>query len=228
MLENIINAITSGLSSLFDTVSNLSSSLGNWFVDLFNNLSSLFSELGGSLGTWFSDLFSNLSDNFTDLFSNITSNFSNLGTNLSNWLSYINPGSENFLGNKLIELLGNLFNYLFIPTEDNVTELQETVNSKFKFISSIELAVNDIKDMLNNIENGTSEFTIDIDSEYYEGEVIVFDLSWYVPFKAYGDLVFTGFAYVFFIIRLWKAIPGIINGSSAITDTIVGGVKHDN
>lgn len=227
MLENIINAITSGLSILFDTVSNLSSSLGNWFVDLFNNLSSLFSELVGSLGTWFSDLFSNLSNNFKNLFSNLTNNFTNLGDNLSNWLSYINPSSENFLGKKIIELLSDLFNYLFIPTEDNVTELQETVNSKFGFIDSIELAINDIKDMLENIENGTSEFTIDIDSEYYEGEVVVFDLSWYSQFKPYGDLVFTGFAYVFFIIRLWKAIPGIINGVSSGTDTIVGGVKDD-
>ena len=228
MLKDIINAITSGLSSLFDTVSNLSSSIGNWFVDLFDNLSNLFSNLGGSLGTWFSDLFSNLSNNFKNLFSNLTNNFTNLGDNLSNWLSYINPSSENFLGKKIIELLSDLFNYLFIPTEDNVTELQETVNSKFGFIDSIELAINDIKDMIENIENGTSEFTVDIDSKYYSGEVVLFDLSWYKPFKAYGDLVFTGFAYVFFVWRIWKAIPGIINGTSSITDSFIGGGNNDN
>lgn len=228
MLEDIINAITSGLSSLFDTVSNLSSSVGNWFVDLFDNLSNLFSNLGGSLGTWFSDLFSNLSNNFKNLFSNLTNNFTNLGDNLSNWLSYINPSSENFLGNKLIEMLSNLLSYLFTPTQSNVEDLQNTVNSKFKFISSIELAVNDIKDMLNNIQNGTSEFKIDIDSEWYSGEVVLFDLSWYADFKPYGDLVFTGFAYFFFVLRLWKAIPSIINGASSASSIIVGGGKNDN
>lgn len=224
MLEDIINAITTGLSNLFNTVSSLSSNIGDWFIDLFDNLSDLFSDLGGSLGTWFSNLFSNLSNNFSNLFSNISSNFSNLGTNLSSWLSYINPGSENFLGKKIIELLSDLFNYLFIPTEDNVTELQETVNNKFKFIDSIELAINDIKDMLENVKNGSSEFKIDIDSEYYKGEVVLFDLSWYSPFKRYGDLLITGFAYFFFVLRVFRAIPGIINGTSSI----VGGVINDN
>ena len=217
MLKDIIDAITSGITNIYNFLVNINDNVGQWFLDLCSDIGNFFSELG-----------SNLSNLFSNLISNMGSNFSNLGTNLSNWLSYINPTSENFLGIKLIEMLSNLFNYLFVPTEDTVTELKTTIDSKFGFIDSIELAINDIKDMIENIENGTSEFTVDIDSKYYVGEVVLFDLSWYKPFKAYGDLVFTGFAYVFFVWRLWKAIPGIINGTSSITDSFIGGGNNDN
>lgn len=77
--------------------------------------------------------------------------------------------------------------------------------------------------MIENIENGTSKFNLDIESDYYEGEVTILDLAWYVPFKPYGDLVFTGFAYVLFVWRLYKSIPNIINGVASTTGTITRG-----
>lgn len=42
--------------------------------------------------------------------------------------------------------------------------------------------------------------------------VTVLDLSWYTPYKQYGDMVITAFVYLFFIIRLWRRVPAIING----------------
>lgn len=81
--------------------------------------------------------------------------------------------------------------------------------------------------MIENIENGTSEFTLDIDSDVYSGEVVLFDLSWYAQFKSYGDLVFTGFAYVLFVWRLWKAIPSILNGFSSVSGSIGKGGGAD-
>lgn len=211
-MENIINAITSGLSNVYNTLLSFNNSVGNWFTNL-----------GSSIGEFFGNLGSNISILFGDLGNNLGSWFSNLFTNLGNILSYINPFSENFLGYKLIEILQETLDYLFTPSEANITGLQTTVNEKFGFIDSIKIAISDIQDMIENIENGTSEFNLDIESDYYEGEVTILDLAWYVPFKPYGDLIFTGFAYVFFVWRLYKSIPNIINGVASTTGTITRG-----
>lgn len=207
-IDNVINAITSGLTSVYNTIKDLNDAIGEWIIGLGESIGNFFSSLGDIIG---------------DLGTNIGGWFSDLGSNLGNWLSYINPFSENFFGYKLIEMLQEALVYLFTPSDANIEELQSTINSKFGFIESIRIAVNNIQDMLENIENGTSEFTIDIDSEVYEGEVVLFDLAWYAPFKSYGDLVFTGFAYVLFVWRIWKAIPSILNGFSSVTSGISKG-----
>lgn len=138
-------------------------------------------------------------------------------------VSYINPFSDNFFGIKLIEMLSDTLTILFVPDESNVDELTNTVDEKFGFIDSIELCIDTVQDMINNIENGSAVFKVDIDSPWYSGEVTLFDLAWYVPFKTYGDLVFTGFAYIFFIFRVYKSIPSIINGFSSVTSGLGGG-----
>lgn len=204
-MANIVNAITSGLNGLIESIGSFFGNLGTNLGDWFGDVGDWFSSLGSNLGGWFSNLFSTL----------------------GNILSYINPFNENFLGYKLIELIQNALSYLFTPTQSNVDSLQNTVNEKFGFIESIKIAVEDIQDMIENIENGTSEFTLDIESDVYEGEVVLFDLAWYAPFKAYGDLVFTGFAYVFFVWRFYRSIPNIINGVGFIGGAIGRGGGDD-
>lgn len=189
-MANIVNAITSGLNGLIESIGSFFGNLGTNLGDWFGDVGDWFSSLGSNLGGWFSNLFSTL----------------------GNLLSYINPFNENFLGYKIIDLLSQALTNLFVPQGASVLSLQDTVNDRFAFVDSIKLAIDDINDMLNNVENGTSEFTLDIESDVYSGEVVLFDLSWYAPFKSYGDLVFTGFAYVLFIWRLYKNIPNIING----------------
>ena len=189
-MANIVNAVTSGLNGLIESIGSFFGNLGTNLGDWFGDVGDWFSSLGSNLGGWFSNLFSTL----------------------GNLLSYINPFNENFLGYKIIDLLSQALTNLFVPQGASVLSLQDTVNDRFAFVDSIKLAIDDINDMLNNVENGTSEFTLDIESDVYSGEVVLFDLSWYAPFKSYGDLVFTGFAYVLFIWRLYKNIPNIING----------------
>ncbi len=189
-MANIVNAVTSGLNGLIESIGSFFGNLGTNLGDWFGDVGDWFSSLGSNLGGWFSNLFSTL----------------------GNLLSYINPFNENFLGYKIIDLLSQALTNLFVPQGASVLSLQDTVNDRFAFVDSIKLAIDDINDMLNNVENGTSEFTLDIESDVYSGDVVLFDLSWYAPFKSYGDLVFTGFAYVLFIWRLYKNIPNIING----------------
>ena len=78
-----------------------------------------------------------------------------------------------------------------------------------------------------NIENGSAKLTVNIDSEYYQGEATILDLAWYAKFKDYGDLVFTGFAYVLFIWRMYKAVPNILSGLSSGAGIISRGGGDD-
>lgn len=145
---------------------------------------------------------------------------------LGNILSYINPFSENFLGKKIIELLGSLLQSLFIPKEESFTKFQDIFNEKLGFVENVKSGVNSLKDMFNNVEE-LPALSIDIDSKYYKGELTIIDLNWYSQYKTYGDLVITGFCYIFFIWRIWVHLPSILQGSSGVTD-IVTTFKQDN
>lgn len=146
---------------------------------------------------------------------------------LGDMLSYINPFSENFIGYKIIDLLKDALAFLFVPQQSSVDNLVNKVTEKFGFIESIKNAFNDIQNMINNIDNGTAVFSVDISSPWYNGKATLFNLAWYKPFKPYGDLVFTGFAYLFFIWRLYVRLPSIIGGSSGIVKAGRGG-DNDN
>lgn len=201
-LKNIVDAITNGIKSIYNFLVNLNDNIANWILNAVNSIGEFFT----NVGTWIGNLGTNIGNWFSEL-----------GTNLGNWLSYINPFSENFFGYKLIEMLKNLFTELFVPSTDVLTELQETVSSKFGFVDSIKLAISDIQEMMENIENGSAKLTVDIDSKYYQGEATMLDLGWYAKFKDYGDLVFTGFLYILFFWRLYKSIPNILAGISSFT-----------
>lgn len=138
---------------------------------------------------------------------------------LSNIISYINPLSDNFLGKKIIELLGDLLHNLFIPKEQSFTQFQDIFNEKLGFVENIKNGVNTIKAMFNDIEE-VPNLSINIESDYYNGELTIIDLSWYSKYKEYGDLVITGFCYIFFIWRIWVHLPGILQGSSSVSDIV--------
>ena len=134
---------------------------------------------------------------------------------MSNILSYINPFSDNFLGKKIIELLGDLLQSLFVPKQESFLKFQNVFKEKLGFIDSIKVGIDSIKNMINNVES-LPKFSIDINSKYYRGELTVIDLAWYSQYKTYGDLVITGFVYVFFFWRIFVHIPNIIHGLSSV------------
>lgn len=137
---------------------------------------------------------------------------------LGNMLSYINPLSDNFFGKKLVDLFSDLLKLLFIPSQERLEAFPNLVSSKFAFIDSIKYAVNSIKDVLNSTGNAPI-VTVPVGSTQFtdEGEIEVINLNWYKPFKPYGDLIITAFAYAFFGWRIFVAIPGMINGQSGST-----------
>lgn len=135
-------------------------------------------------------------------------------------LEYLNPFSDKFFGNKIIELLKDALNFLFVPSEARLNAIPNTVKSKFAFIDDIKTAVNSISDLLNSTGN-PPVITVNVGSTKYTDEtnIKVIDMSWYAPYKPYGDLVATGFAYVFFIWYIFINLPGIIMGSSGTVYT---------
>lgn len=134
---------------------------------------------------------------------------------LKDLLDWLNPFSENFFVYKLIELLGDLLEFLFIPSQERLNAFPNLINSKFAFVDSIKYAINSIKDILAGLGN-PPVITVPVKETSFteKGEIEILNLSWYAPFKSYGDLIITGFVYALFIWRLFIAIPGIINGSS--------------
>lgn len=133
---------------------------------------------------------------------------------LKDLLDWLNPMSENFFVYKLIDLFSELLNFLFVPSEDTVNNLVDSVKSKFSFIDNIKSSVVNVENVLEGAESAPT-LTVHVNSTKHtkEQDLKILDLSWYVPFKKYGDMILTGFIYAFFIWRIYISIPSIISGS---------------
>lgn len=131
----------------------------------------------------------------------------------------MNPFSENFFVYKLIELLGDLLEWLFVPSQERLQAIPNTITNKFAFIDSIKIAINSLKDMINNLGNAPT-ISINLGSTKYTGamNMTVIDMRWYAPFKGHGDLIITGFFYVFYLWRLFVNISNILNGVPNLYD----------
>lgn len=168
---------------------------------------------------------------FKDFFSNFISWFNPLSDNfilkklwgfLVNIISYINPFDDNFLGKKIIELLGDLLKTLFVPSEDAIKGLVDSVKSHFGFVDTIKDTAKTIEDMFSNSEN-LPKITLTLPkNKWYNGQIVVMDLSWYSQYKQYGDLIISAFIYVFFLWRIFVNLPNIISGGAgAINDVSI-------
>ena len=103
---------------------------------------------------------------------------------------------------------------MFVPSEERITALTDTVSSKFDFVDSIKIAVDSLVDIVNNVGNAP-KLNIQVGATKYTDETsVVIDFSWYKPFKSYGDLVITGFCYAMFLWRLFIKLPAIISGGA--------------
>lgn len=132
-------------------------------------------------------------------------------------LNYLNPSADEFFGNKIIELMKDMLKNLFVPSEERLTALTNSVSSKFDFVESIKQAVLSLQNIINNIGNAP-KLEIQVSSTKYTeaGTIAILDLNFYKPYKNYGDLVLTGFIYAMFLWRLFSRLPAIIRGYAAI------------
>lgn len=175
--------------------------IGNFLKNIWEGIKNIF------------DILNPFSDNF--LLKNVEKYFNNI-------IDFLNPTSDNFFGKKIIEFLKDLLNSLFVPDQANIDNLVNTVKDKFAFIDTVNLAIESMQNMFNNI-NTMPSYSIEVGATQYTDKMTikVIDLAWYAPYKKYGDLVIAGFAYVFFLWRLFITIPSIVNG-------VAGSVQANN
>jgi len=114
---------------------------------------------------------------------------------------------------------------LFVPSEERITALTDSVSSKFNFVDSIKLSIDSMVDIVNNV-GAVPKLNIELGAtKYTEATTVSIDFSWYAPFKSYGDLVITGFCYAMYLWRLFIKLPGIISGSAGNIEFIDGHVN---
>lgn len=133
-------------------------------------------------------------------------------------VDYLNPTSENFFVYKLIELLGDLLKSLFVPSDGYLDEKVNSIKDKFAFIDSINNTIDSIVSVVKNEENVPTFYINTLDNKYYNGQIKVLDLSWYAPYKEYGDTIICCFAYAFFFWRIFINLSNIINGAGGAVD----------
>ena len=103
---------------------------------------------------------------------------------------------------------------IFIPSEDKMHELLLMIQSKFAFIDGIKTSITSLEDIIEGVSPAPSlEINIGATKYTTARTVKIIDLSWYAPYKGFGDLILTGFIYVGFLWRLFINLPSIIAGT---------------
>lgn len=147
------------------------------------------------------------------------------------WSSFTNTSLEDFIL--------NIYDKIEIQTnplhEDNIDEFNATLDliKSDTFIGSFYTISTDyLPEILSHMNGSQATFTFNtagVSNSYYSipAKSITIDMSWYLPFKPYGDMVLSGFMWLGFIFLLFKRAPDIINGAGMITDIVNQPVEPD-
>ena len=232
MYNGFFSASTSGDTSGGDTGdNNTGSDSGGTEGDNGDNTTGDSSDTSidfssGGVFSWIAQGFSNVVQSITsviDYINPFSENFILKGVLdfLGSILDFLNPFSENFFGIKIIEGIGDALEAIFVPDEDAINNLINTVRGKFAFIDTIHNTIETLKSMFVD----TTEFpkmTITLpENKWKSGEVTLIDLSWYAPYKPYGDTIISAFIYIFFVWRTFIHLPSIINGVGGNVEYLV-------
>lgn len=107
---------------------------------------------------------------------------------------------------------------VFVPNEVATLEKVGEMQEYFKFKDDVITAVDDLKTMLFGI-TPSPILKIPIGKttskkyNYGTGNYIIIDVSWYAPYKQFGDKVILAIAWALFLWRLFLKLPGIISGT---------------
>lgn len=228
-MEGITGNFTNSISSIgkfFDTLFGFLNPASKDFIfkGAFGDISSILDSLNPVSDNFFLkklfDWLNPFSENFFlktlfDWLNPFSENFF-----LKKLFSWIDPTSDDFIGKKIAELFSDLFKFVFVPSEDAINGLVNSVKSHFGFVDTINETAQMIKNMFDDMEN-LPKLTITLpENQWYSGDVTVIDLSWYAPYKQYGDTVIAGFIYVFFLWRIFVNLPNIISGGAGSVNEV--------
>lgn len=142
-------------------------------------------------------------------FNTIKESITSIGEFFIELLSYINPFSENFFVYKLIELLGDLLKWLFIPENNPFNELSSKFDEKFAFIEQIKILINDLLGF-NNYGDKAPTFNMS-----WRGVTFaLIDFSLFLEYRTWLHGIILAIAWFTFLFKTYKKLPSIIGGFS--------------
>lgn len=139
----------------------------------------------------------------------------------SGWINFWSSFTDVSLKDFVLDIVDEVEKQTNPLHEDNQAEFDSALtNLKTNtFIGSIDSIVNDtMPELLQHINGSTSTFvfyTAGVSTDLYSipSSKIVLDMSWYAPFKQYGDMIISGFMWLFYLIMLFRHLPDILNGA---------------
>lgn len=159
--------------------------------------------------------------------SGIEKGLESLGNSITSGLNNIVTGLTN-LGEHIVWGIGDLF----LPDENFLKNEVAQIRERFAFADSIVATVNTLHDLIETSAAEIQEppsIVMDINIRGTVKEVTVIDMSWYKPYKEYGDMLFSGILWAFFVWRIFVRLPGIISGASSGIDFVFrrsGGIER--
>lgn len=122
-------------------------------------------------------------------------------------ISYINPLDENFFVYKLIELLGDLLEFLFVPVNNPFKNLSIKFDEKFAFINQIKDLVKSLLGF-NNYGNSVPRFNMT-----WKGVTFtLIDFSLFLEYRTWLHSIILAIAWFVFLFKTYKKLPSIIGG----------------
>ena len=111
-------------------------------------------------------------------------------------------------------MIGDLLKSLFVPKEENIQNLINTVKSPFGFVDTIKAEINSLLDIVNGISSAPSINVNIPKTKYTEESSFKIDFGWYSAYKEYVDIIITVFIYISFFWRLFVHLPHTISGNN--------------
>lgn len=218
-LSKTITSIREGIDGLVADLSHI----GEHDIDIWNILGNIdkiltngaVASLGEYLGFLCEELLSSRLgiDSIADIFSDFPATIAKI---LSAILAL--PLS---IAQAIIDLLADLLKALFVPDTVALEAELTGFTGKFPWVSDLFDWANYLTNCMNTSEPPKIYIHFeDSQTAKYRplGTLVIFDASWYAPYKPYGDAVLSAFLWALFLWRLFKNIPSIIQGSGMITE----------
>ena len=238
---DIINSIKSDIHDIKNHVENIKSRIPLNFVDINGSINADIHDIKLKLGDIDADFKATI-DGLSDIASKLSDIFSNTESiaYYSKWInSNLTDFSKNFLDfcDALFEHLRAIEGYiidvynsigslpdsfetllkkLFVPTTTKPEELTKIISEHFEFVHQIADMADVIFDF-NNFDTTAPEYSIEFDSDLYghfKSKIIDFDVVPYDYIVWFKALV-SGITCYFFVRKVRKRLPNIINGESA-------------
>lgn len=239
--EDVIRLIQSDTHSARLYLDSINTKIPADFVDIINSIKSDIHDIKLKLGDIDADFKATI-DGLSDIASKLSDVYSEVN-NISYYSKWINKNLVDFF-NKFVEYCDALFEHLraiegyiidvynsigslpdnfetllkklFVPTTTKPEELTKIISEHFEFVHQIADMADVIFDS-NNFDTTAPEYSIEFDSDLYghfKSKIIDFDVVPYDYIVWFKALV-SGITCYFFIRKVRKRLPNIINGESA-------------